>query len=175
MLQAASLPLNLLSGPWAVGGDWNITPWQLQQSGWLELVGGVVIAPTGPTCNESVYEYFVVSESLMYAVNSNAVVRDAGLEPHSPVRLFLRHRPRLQMVRQLVKPNSLPAKLPFGPEVKPSEMVCEGPLLQEYIDKHGSTMMGLVENALNEVAGFDEKQVANKPSRLEGQNSFGSI
>ena len=168
ILQAMALTLNLLSGPWVIGGDWNVTPIQLLHSGWLSLVKGVVIAPAVPTCNDSVYDFFVVSESMLYAVHSVAVVGDAGLEPHSPVRLFLRDRPRLQLMRQLVKPCSLPAKLPFGPECEPNDNVEENFLLQEPIDVHGNIVMQIMEDNLLAIAGYDQKQIDSKPSRLEG-------
>ena len=38
-------------------GDWNMPPQDLVASGWPLLVDGVVVAPSLPTCNGSVYDY----------------------------------------------------------------------------------------------------------------------
>ena len=50
ILAEAAILLCTLSGPWVIGGDWNITPETLQASGWLDVVGGKVVAPTLATC-----------------------------------------------------------------------------------------------------------------------------
>ena len=34
-----------MKGPWIIGGDFNMTPSELEDSGWLETVKGVVVAP----------------------------------------------------------------------------------------------------------------------------------
>ena len=34
--------------PWLIGGDWNLTPETLISSGFLGLVGGVVVTPSRP-------------------------------------------------------------------------------------------------------------------------------
>ena len=68
ILEAAAVALGTATGPWIVGGDWNMPPQLLLQSGWLEIVQGVIVAPDPPTCNDSVYDYFVVHWSLAHAV-----------------------------------------------------------------------------------------------------------
>ena len=41
-LHGVKLALQAVQGPWCVGGDWNCTPEELEATGWLKLVGGVV-------------------------------------------------------------------------------------------------------------------------------------
>jgi hypothetical protein len=64
VLQCVAQVLQRLRGPWLVGGDFNLEPALLQQSGWLGLVRGVVHAPAGATCDGGTYDYFVASRSL---------------------------------------------------------------------------------------------------------------
>lgn len=70
LLQAIAGILLDLTGPWIVAGDWHCTPADLAQTGWPELVGGVIVAPDAPTCNGKTYDFFVVSKSIAHAVFS---------------------------------------------------------------------------------------------------------
>ena len=54
ILQEAAVAIKQLRGPWVLGGDWHLTPNALCATNWLSLVGGVVVAPTAPTCHGSV-------------------------------------------------------------------------------------------------------------------------
>jgi len=56
-----------LRGPWILGGDWQCTPDELREAGWLKIVKGVIYAPTAPTCGDRILDYFVVSEGLSQA------------------------------------------------------------------------------------------------------------
>ena len=94
LLQMVAAQLCTLKGPWLVGGDWNCAPADLVATGWLELVGGAVFAPSEPTCNGKVYDYFVVSRNFAHAVHSVRTVPDGLFEPNRAVLLFLRAAPR---------------------------------------------------------------------------------
>ena len=118
LTQLAAL-LKSLSGPWLVGGDWNLQPELLRDARWLDLVHGTVHAPSQPTCHSSTYDYFVVSATLNPAVVGVQRIADAGLCPHSPVRLLLRGDARRPMVRKLVRPPRINGVLPFGPTNDP--------------------------------------------------------
>jgi len=111
-----------LRGPWILGGDWNVSPEVLLGSNWLSVVGGVVVAPKTPTCNKHVYDFFVVSEGLLPAVRGVIRVADAGLNPHSPVRLLLSGDGRRHLTRQLVRPLAVPGALPYGPLPQPQDV-----------------------------------------------------
>jgi hypothetical protein len=92
-----------------------MTPAMLGATGWLGLVRGVVVAPQAATCGSRCIDYFVVSESFAHVVAGVAVVEDAGFKPHSPVRLYLRPRPRSIFVRRVLMPSTLGAVYPAGP------------------------------------------------------------
>ena len=110
-----SRSLSGLVGPWILGGDWNCTPAELEATGWLQKVGGVIHGPSVPTCNESVYDLFVVAAAISDQVHSCHVIGDAGMTPHSPPRLFFKGTPRKTMIRVIRAPQSIPAVLPHGP------------------------------------------------------------
>jgi endonuclease/exonuclease/phosphatase family metal-dependent hydrolase len=46
ILDAVAATLKALAGRWVLGGDFNCTPEQLTATGWLKVVGGVIVAPT---------------------------------------------------------------------------------------------------------------------------------
>ena len=73
------------------------------------------MAPQAPTCKESSFDYFVVSDSLRHAVAAIQRIDDAGLSPHWPARLLLRGDARRPLIRTLVRPTSVPGVLPAGP------------------------------------------------------------
>ncbi len=98
-----------IEGPWIAGADWNMSPSALAATGWLDLVDGVAIAPEVATCGSSCIDYFVVPRSLLHAVAGVAVVDDAGLLPHKPVRIYLRAAARALRVRRLRAPRRFPA------------------------------------------------------------------
>ena len=118
----AAATLSLLQGPWLIGGDWNITPEQLQATSWLGLVDGVIFAPTHPTCHGDVYDFVVVARGLAHAVAGISRIEGAVLHPHWPSRFLLRGDARRQLVRRLVKPRPVPALLPHGPLPRPQEL-----------------------------------------------------
>jgi hypothetical protein len=116
ILQAVAAVLSTIGGPWIIGADWNCTPEQLTKTGWLKMVKGQVFAPRVNTCNENVYDYFVVCDDLAPAVHSTVAVSDALCSPHKPARLYIKAGPRQMMVRQLKSIGKFEAKMPFGPE-----------------------------------------------------------
>ena len=109
--------LSRIRGCWLVAGDFNLTPQQLHESGWVDLVGASVCAPQVPTCNQKVMEFFVLDRRLVDAgaVKGLAVVRDSPGNPHYAVRLWLDGRCRRNQVRMLSSPSKVGASLPFGP------------------------------------------------------------
>jgi len=115
VLQAVAGLLKVLVGPWIVGGDWNVPPAALLASGWLALVGGVLVAQEDPTCGANNYDYFVVAKGLLPSIAGIQRLDDCGLHPHWPVRLLVRGDARRHRTRQLVRPPSVPGILPHGP------------------------------------------------------------
>ncbi len=45
LLQRISAMIATVRGPWIIGGDWQCTPEDLQKTGWLKIVKGVIYAP----------------------------------------------------------------------------------------------------------------------------------
>ena len=54
ILQAGTQAISKLEGPWILAGDFNLEPEVFEKSGWLDMVGGVVVAPSDPTCHNFV-------------------------------------------------------------------------------------------------------------------------
>ena len=92
-----------------------MTPEALAATGWPKMIDGCIVATTLPTCNESVYDFFVVSQKLRHAVKGIQRIKGAGLQPHFPVRLFLSGNARRLAVRKLVKAQRVHGILPHGP------------------------------------------------------------
>ena len=103
-----------LDGPWVIGGDFNIAPDILRASGWLALVRGVIVSTANPTCNDNVYDFFIVRENILPAIRGVVSISDAGFSPHLPSRLFVTVGSRRLQVRRLCAPRRIPAILPFG-------------------------------------------------------------
>ena len=60
--------------PFLIGGDWNVTPAQLEESGWLAMVGALVRFPAGMqvSCTAgsgNLIDYFVVTPDVQNAAH----------------------------------------------------------------------------------------------------------
>ena len=89
-------------------------PDALRGTGFLELVRGCIQAAGHATCNDNEYDYFVMDKRLSPAVVSVRRVGDAGTNPHSPVRLLMRGRPRSHVIKVLVTPPKAMPSPPAG-------------------------------------------------------------
>jgi len=108
-------------GPWVIGGDWQISPQELDDSGFTARVGDTVVAPTVPTCGKRTLDYFVVSASLSHIVVGAQLVANSGSKPHSAARLVLASGGRARQVRKVRGPRLL-RSLPEGPRGPDSPM-----------------------------------------------------
>ena len=115
ILQEVAAVISQVRGPWILGGDWNLTPQTLQTTNWLQMVGGVIVAPSSPTCHASTYDFFVVCKGLESSVAGVQRIDDAGHQPHWPARLLIRGDGRRPMTRQLVRSSKVSGSLPHGP------------------------------------------------------------
>ena len=115
ILQAISRALTQVKGPWILGGDWNIPPEVLMESGWVDSIEGVIVAPKVNTCNNSVYDYFIISVKLRHAVRGVQVVNDHQFSPHHPTRMYIDGDARRKLARRIRKPTKIPGILPHGP------------------------------------------------------------
>ena len=119
MCEAVAAVVRCLDGPCVISGDCNMTPDVLAKSGVLGMVRGTVFAPELPTCNEKVYDFFVVTNNFAHAVAGVQRIEGVGISPHFPARLLIRGDARRFMVRTLVRPKRVPPTLMFGPQPKP--------------------------------------------------------
>ncbi len=76
VLHSIAAVVHALRGPWVLAWDANMDPKEIMATGWLAVVRGVVVAPQQPTCNDSINDYFVVSEMLHPAVRGISVLLD---------------------------------------------------------------------------------------------------
>ena len=78
LLHQVQIILSVLKGPWLIAADWNMEPQVLQSSRWLEVIGGVIRAPDKVTCNDSIFDYFVVHKEIAPSVVSVTTLDNAG-------------------------------------------------------------------------------------------------
>ena len=164
-LQAAAGVLSTLKGPWILAADFNCTPQQLTDTGWLAVVGGVIFAPNQPTCKNRVIDFFVVSANLAGMVAGAVTVGDALCKPHSPVRLYLKADARTMVVRTLKKIGKLPAVLPHGPALRHDDLGDLGSITQD--ERYEMFISRMEKEAINLMA-LDEKAAKRFMGRTEG-------
>ena len=176
LLDDVAFVLRAISGPWILGGDWNCSPSALAATGFLQLVGGVIHAPTDSTCGGNTYDYFIVSRALSPAVHSVRAVSNSPFNPHCAVRLYLRAAPRAMMVRKLISPKGFPARLPFGPPNRPdilhaasADAIAVGPTTAHMeVDTEYPKLLSIIEHQLSAVAGHSEAEAAQHAGRSAG-------
>ena len=105
-----------------------MAPDVLAKSGFLGMVRGTIFAPELPTCNEKVYDFFVVTNNFAHAVAGVQRIECVGISPHFPARLLIRGDARRFLVRTFVRPKRVPPTLMFGTQSKPP---CYGKVINE--------------------------------------------
>ena len=106
-------------------------PETLVNSGWVESIGGIVVATKANTCNASTYDYFIVAKCLAHAIRGVQIIGDSVFLPHKPVRLLIAGDARRKMVQRIKKPTKIPGVLPHGPSCKPLEFPSEKLVLED--------------------------------------------
>ena len=102
-----------------MAADFNCTPQQLEETGWLRLVQGKIVAPLLPTCKSRVIDFFVVSNNMSEMVVGAVAVGDALCKPHKPTHLYLRACARTMTVRSFKKIGKIGPVLSYGPAENP--------------------------------------------------------
>ena len=82
VLEELKAAIRAVDGPWIIAADWNMSPETIAATGWLSMVKGHTISTVLPTCNGSVYDYFIVAQSIRHAVKGIQRIKDTGLQPH---------------------------------------------------------------------------------------------
>ena len=176
LLEAVASVLSCLNGPWIIAGDFNCLPEALEDTGFLQLVGGVIHCPADVTCGDKVYDYFIVSKDLSEFVHDTVVVSDRFYSPHSPVRLLLRAAPRSMLVQVLKAPKGFPAVLPLGPKTlqdhQEAVTACDigraDSISELQVDHEFPKLLQLVESQLSSVAGLSQREAAGHSGRIDG-------
>jgi hypothetical protein len=165
-LQAAAGVLSTLKGTWVLAADFNCTPQQLEETGWLRLVQGKIVAPQLATCHKRVIDFFVVSCNMADMVVGAVAVGDALCKPHKPVRLYLKAGARTMMVRSLKNIGKIGAVLPHGPPLKHPMALQE---VQE-MDNHQkySLFVNRMESEVSSLMALDEKAAKRFTGRADG-------
>jgi len=105
-------------GLWVVGGDFNMTPAELQGRPVRDELDGTFVAPDRGTCwttgGWKLYDYFIVHPKLRYHVKGVQVDTNAPTAPHLPVVLSLCASVPNLVQRVPVMPKPLPQDLPHG-------------------------------------------------------------
>ncbi len=109
-LKAIGLPLVL-------GGDWQISPTQMEATGLPRALCTKIVAPGGATNLHSkrCIDYFLVSWTLLHEGHHVVTRHDASLATHAPVELRLKAKRPRGGGQRLVRPRLLPTNRPFGP------------------------------------------------------------
>ncbi len=103
--------------PCVLGGDWQIPPQELRDTGVLRLIDAEIVSAGLPTNVASGREldYFVVSKALLGEGATAEIDPSGAFSPHVAVRLVL-PLPRENVgVRSLRQPRPLPVTRPIGP------------------------------------------------------------
>ena len=111
LLEVLAATLDMLGLPWVVGGDWNLSPAELEQSSWLSVVDGAIKASGSSTCaggagNE--LDFFVVSVAFNQGTFALEQVHHAGTSPHVPVLMRISNVSYGHVVQQRIKPKKFP-------------------------------------------------------------------
>ena len=98
-----------------IGGDIQVEPEQLEDSGWSRAVGAFVVAPQLATVTplHRVIDFFVGSRDLAGACEAAAHISQ-HIAPHRPVRIVVSTRLIQPMKRVMSRPNNWPADRPSG-------------------------------------------------------------
>ena len=114
LLEALAAVCLGFDGPWIAMGDWK----KLGRAGWVDLVGGKVVAPNTVTCAGgagSLLDYFVVSAAIAQLVQQVQVIDESPTTPHWPVRLTLKATTWGHKVLARRRPKAFLTEPPIGP------------------------------------------------------------
>ena len=125
LLERAGAAVVQHGGPWAIGGDFNMTPGELSGVAYLiRRMRGTIVAPKVPTCRGQdggrVIDYFIIDERLRGTVWAVAPDLDLTTSPHLAVLLVLKSSIAAKCVRTARAPRTFPNTYLIGcrrPEV----------------------------------------------------------
>ena len=126
--------IHVLKGLWCAAGDWNLTPQELANTGWLEQVNGSVICPSNTDFTSyagagRMLDYIVVARGSEWFFLNLCADDSSTYSAHKGLDLTLEAEPVMAPVRTLRLPKPfahppLPPKLP-SPDSKRSALRAE--------------------------------------------------
>ena len=101
-----------LTVPFLILADWNVSPSDLHQRGWVEKVHGVIMTPSDLefTClskTGSLIDYAVVDKRLLHHVVDFGMATCSPCTPHIGLMRRLQLRPKSILVRAVWQPKTL--------------------------------------------------------------------
>ena len=137
--------------PFVAMCDWNNTPPELADTGWLDTVDAYAIAPHAPTCctamakTGSVIDYAVVSNRLASMVDYIMADEDDPFQPHRRVVMKMHGNMTGVSECNAFVPTQYPSDRPTGPHHK---FHVEEPNEGDDLEEHARKVMVTVENEL---------------------------
>ncbi len=113
--------------PWAMAGDWNVTPETLAASGWPERIGGsILVPPVRHTTSVQgkagrLIDYFVVCDQLARTGLRAHVDGTATIRTHTAVGFNAPVKPRSFMTTVMKAPRRFPLSKPNGRRTEPRD------------------------------------------------------
>ncbi len=128
-------------GPWAMAGDFNMTPTQLRQAAGrlLDRAGAVIRAPDAPTNfpgrgEAREIDYFLIDHRIAGCVSRALVHGDIAGHPHRAVVITLTGRDAPSLIQAAVRPKAFPRERPIGCPRRPVLPRGMGQLINEHMD-----------------------------------------
>ncbi len=107
-----------LGVPFCVGGDWQVSPSQVAESGLADFLGATVVSPgtRANTQSGSEIDFFLISNTLLAHGFCISASTQCPFEPHLPVVLDLHFaKGARKEVRRISQPRLLPVYRVIGP------------------------------------------------------------
>ena len=113
--------ISQLASPFILAADFNMTPKELAQTGFLRKLKGAVLkvpdaAFTCTTGKGRILDYFIVSEVLIPAIKWIMVLLDTPWKPHLGIELGIAQIPTEQLVYKQPKPQEMKEAF-YGPDL----------------------------------------------------------
>ena len=101
-----------LQVPWLVAVDYNMSPENLQASGWTDSVGGKVVFTPSPTCHSkgkgSTIDFMVAHPALLPFLKEFETMTDTHVKVHDPIKIVFEGCAAEHWKMVQVKPKPLP-------------------------------------------------------------------
>ena len=119
LLEVLARTLYSMNLPFICGGDFQMTPAQLRDTGWPDRMHAVVVATGEPTYRSagilSESDFFLVHKALLPMLDTTSVIEESPVAKHFPVVATFRSRVEVDVLINKVRKLTLqPAADPIG-------------------------------------------------------------